>query len=843
MIVLMVAEKPSLAQSIAKILSNNNMNSRKGFNNACNIHEWSGKFMNYQVRFKMTSVCGHVMSLDFDSKYNNWDKTDPSELFSAETLKKEATPNLKMPAFLEKEARGVDYLVLWLDCDREGENICFEVIDSVNHVLARPGDSRNIFRAHFSSITDQDIKRAMNNLVKPNKNESLSVDARQELDLRIGCAFTRFQTRFFQGKYGDLDCSLVSYGPCQTPTLTFCVDRMDRIKSFKPETFWYLDAELQHAQTGQSFSVKWSRNHLFDKDAVYMFYNDLKQTSSAVVIDVHLQEKSKQRPVALNTVEMLRAASAGLGISPIHAMQIAEKLYTQGYISYPRTETTNYAANFNFKEVLVQQTKSSSWGSIAQDLLNGQMVNPRKGVDQGDHPPITPTSFASPEQLPGDLWRLYEFITKHFLATVSRDCKYEELTVTFRIKNEEFSCCGKNTIENGWTELMPWKQIDFKEIPNLKKGETVQIGHIKVLEKQTNPPDYLTESELIGLMEKNGIGTDASIPVHINNICERNYVKLERDRRLVPTNLGVVLVHGYQRIDPELCLPKMRSQVEEQLNLIALGKANYLDVLKHTLKIFEQKFHFFVQNIPFMDSLFEDSFSSLSATGKPMSRCGKCRRFMKLVLSKPQRLYCEYCKDTYNLPQNGTIKLYRELKCPLDDFELLINSINKNLNHPFCPYCFNNPPFDDMKKGDGCINCSHPTCAHGFTSNALSKCFECQTGLMLFDGTTPPKFRVICNNKLCRLIIILPDTIIKADVSDDLCDQCDTPMLQIVYHKDKTPLQNGQTSVIACLFCDNNLKVSIENYLKQGNKNFNFDSRRKFTHRNKGGGRRKRVMH
>ena len=76
---------------------------------------------------------------------------------------------------------------------------------------------------------------------------------------------------------------------------------------------------------------------------------------------------------------------------------------------------------------------------------------------------------------------------------------------------------------------------------------------VKMVEKQTCPPDYLTESELISLMEKHGIGTDASIPVHINNICERNYVSIQPGRKLKPTTLGIVLVHGYQKVKQLSC--------------------------------------------------------------------------------------------------------------------------------------------------------------------------------------------------------------------------------------------------------------------------------------------------
>lgn len=226
----------------------------------------------------MTSVCGHVMTLDFVGKYNSWDRVDPAELFGCPTEKKEANPKQHMRSFLASEARGCEALVLWLDCDKEGENICYEVMGAVSHIIPNVY-SRNItYRAHFSAITEKDIKGAMESLGYPNENESKSVDARQELDLRIGCAFTRFQTKFFQGRYGDLDSSLISYGPCQTPTLGFCVKRHDDIQTFKPESFWYL--QLLAGQP--EITLEWARGRVFKKEIAIMLMQRVKEQKEAL---------------------------------------------------------------------------------------------------------------------------------------------------------------------------------------------------------------------------------------------------------------------------------------------------------------------------------------------------------------------------------------------------------------------------------------------------------------------------------------------------------------------------------------------------------------------------------
>ncbi len=203
------------------------------------MYVFSAMFKGYKANVKVTSVAGHVFNRDFPNTYQDW-KQDPEGLFEAPTMRKLDKSSRPVANHLAHISKHLDFLVLWLDCDKEGENICFEVLDVCKHNIPRSKLQR-VYRAKFSSIAPKDLQQAYIDLrLEPSFNESLSVDARQILDLKIGVAFSRFQTKELQKviKSRGGQNTTISYGPCQTPTLGFCVDQAEKIKKFIPEPHW-----------------------------------------------------------------------------------------------------------------------------------------------------------------------------------------------------------------------------------------------------------------------------------------------------------------------------------------------------------------------------------------------------------------------------------------------------------------------------------------------------------------------------------------------------------------------------------------------------------------------------
>ena len=136
-----------------------------------------------KVNHIVTSVAGHVFNVDFPPEYQSWDSVDPAELFHAPVVKKPCKGSVCK--HLQEVTKGADFMVLWMDCDREGENINFEVLDTCMYLMQGSNPYDRVYRAHFSAINPSDIMKAYNALGKPDKCQSMSVDARQELDLKV----------------------------------------------------------------------------------------------------------------------------------------------------------------------------------------------------------------------------------------------------------------------------------------------------------------------------------------------------------------------------------------------------------------------------------------------------------------------------------------------------------------------------------------------------------------------------------------------------------------------------------------------------------------------------------
>ncbi|XP_073996996.1 topoisomerase 3-alpha isoform X2 [Rhodnius prolixus] len=574
--VLNVAEKNDAAKNISYFLSNGHSRRREGFSPYNKIYEFDYPVFGQNCSMIMTSVSGHLLNYEFSSNFRKWTCCSPEELFDAPVQKFCSQEYLNIKKTLENEAKSCDKLIIWTDCDREGENIGFEVIDTCQKINSR----LDIYRAIFSEITGPSIKRAVQNLSRPNKNISNAVEVRQELDLRIGASFTRFQTLRLQKVFPVLADHLLSYGSCQFPTLGFVVERYLEREKFIAEPFWRIKDET-------TVAFRWSRDKLFDEAICIALLDRCKENPLAKILKVEGKPKSKWRPLPLDTTEMEKMASRKLRITAKEALKIAEKLYTQGFISYPRTETNIFPSSLNLNSLVEMQTDHPNWGGFARNILQDG-ANPRQGKksDQS-HPPIHPIKYTN--SLQGNEAKMYEFIVRHFLACVSKDAKGHETNVLIEINGEEFQASGLMILERNYLDVYPYENWNSKNIHYYEVGQTFHPTILDIEESQTSPPNLLTEADLIALMEKHGIGTDATHAEHIETIKTRSYVGLEGNY-FVPSAIGMGLVEGYDTMGFAMSKPHLRAELEADLKRICDGVRRPEDVLREQIDKYRNLF-------------------------------------------------------------------------------------------------------------------------------------------------------------------------------------------------------------------------------------------------------------
>lgn len=653
---LIITEKNNTANRIASILFDNVEQSKK-----------------YGVPFYQSNntyvvgLKGHIVALDFPQKYNNWKDVPYKSLLHAEIVKETTSKNIaKLLKSLGKE---VDQVTVATDYDREGELIGMESLEFIKD----ENPNIEINRAKYSAITPQDINQAFSNLTHVDENLAKAAETRQKIDLIWGSVLTRL----ISIASGRLGSAFLSVGRVQSPTLRLITEREKEIDNFVPKPFWEITAIL--SKNGEEFDAK-HVDRFWEKEKAEKSFNNIGK--EAKVTDFNKKEKNENKPTPFNTTEFLREASKFM--SPYRAMSVAEGLYMNGLISYPRTDNTVYPKSLNVKSI-ASQFKNSSFSKEAEIVFSQDKITPSRGKKETkDHPPIYPTAVASPDKLSDDDWKIYELVVRRFLATLAPNAVWETKNAKIDAGGEQLRASGKKLVKAGWRSIYTYVKTEEYHLPDLEIGELLSILDKELVEKETKPPGRYSTSNLIKIMESKGLGTKSTRHETIKKLYGRKYVFGNPPR---PTQTAYAVIEALKKNAETITLPEMTSKLEQDMDKIAEGKEG-------EEKVVETSKQFLDQILSSIDTeKLSKNLKEEVRKDKVIGNCPECSKELVIRRTKgknPKRFVgCSgypNCKFTLPLPQKGTIYPTKE-SCDEHDIKKIKIKTKKGYWEVGCVYC------------------------------------------------------------------------------------------------------------------------------------------------------------
>jgi len=562
---LIIAEKNISAKRIAQILAGNEK--------VRSVKE--GGVSTYSFDSKtVVGLRGHVVEVDFEPGYTNWrsETHTPRTLIDAGTVKKPTEK--KIVNLIQRLAKKADLVTIATDYDTEGELIGKEAYDLIRAV----NPEVPINRARFSAITPAEIRAAFENPGDLDFALAAAGEARQMVDLMWGASLTRFIS--LAARRGGRN--ILSVGRVQSPTLAMIVDREREIENFVPQTYWLLS--LMTEKDGQPVEARHTAGRFTDHDAALAAEAGTKEP--LVVVDVKERVRNDRAPTPFDTTTFIVAAGR-LGFSAANAMRLAEDLYMNGYISYPRTDNTVYPKSLDLNAILETLRGGVFDADVAWVQKNRRPTPTRGKKESTDHPPIHPTGAATPDALGQDRWKVYELIVRRFLATLSPDARWATLRCTFDASGEPYAATGSRLLSAGWRQVYPYSEAKEKILPPLTPGERLPILEVNLEEKETQPPPRYSQSRLIQVMEELGLGTKSTRHEVIGKIISRRYVEGDPLR---PTLVGRAVTDALDNHAATITEPEMTRTLEEHMQLIKQRERSRDDVINESREMLHQVF-------------------------------------------------------------------------------------------------------------------------------------------------------------------------------------------------------------------------------------------------------------
>jgi DNA topoisomerase-3 len=485
---LILAEKPSVAREIAKVLG------------------LPGRGQGYveNESYVITWAVGHLVNIAEPALQNPaWSKRWSMDQlpmiparFTLTVLDQTKDQFAIVKSLLERD--DIQSVINATDAGREGELI-------FRRIYLMAGCTKPIKRLWANDMTEAGLKKALANLVpgEDKRNLGLASFARAEADWLVGMNFSRL----FTVKTGGL----VTVGRVQSPVLKLLVDRRTTIENFKPEDYWTIEGMF--GQESEPFKGVWfappkrKDNKVWEEDRARKLADECAG-KKGVVQSVSSTKGRQRPPLPFDLTTLQREANTRFGLSAKRVLEIAQELYeSKKVLTYPRTDS-RYLTTEVYNEILdhlravyphFPEISTQAAQRIKTAKKKFACVNDKK---VSDHHAIIPTKKSvAREQLSLDQWNIYEMVCRRTMAAFLPDCTFLTSLVWILVETEPFKATGKIFKDRGWFAAEPWRTAKDNPLPGVTKGDTITVREVSPVKHTTKAPAHFTDASLLGAME------------------------------------------------------------------------------------------------------------------------------------------------------------------------------------------------------------------------------------------------------------------------------------------------------------------------------------------------------